>query len=438
MNICFSCLSGLYHKVQKKNRQSFLFIIALLAASCSISPTDSNKTVSFSSKSADAVVVAQNNEIALAGKKIIENGGNAADAMAAMLATGSVVVPSRMGLGAGGVCQILNPETGRVETLGFLSQPMSFDRKIGTPSLPKGLFRLQNKYGIRPWKEIFTDATYLAKNGITVSSDLAKDIVSTQGLPNEWKKLKKGDLFKQPNLAKTLSTLSQSAVDVLYKGEIAESIVSQSDQIIKEDLKATKIDLTDSIDVSSSTVKTFFANPAILSSDGYTIWKNLQNSQKTDKVSQATEEIQKIQNRTVSAQDSVYGVSLFAADKSGLALACSVSMGNMFGSHQLTQEGFFLATPVHPKDRGIVFLNVLQTNPDVTDIVYTLQGVGNYALSEGLNMMANKQLETNLTDTEKTTSFAEFSCEKGFPSNTSSCKKNQTVHEILVKQDLTK
>ena len=435
MNIRISCLSGHYHKAQKKNRQSFLLFITLFVCACSVSESTPKAVSSPSFSKADAIIIAQNDLTADAGKKAFERGGNAADAMAAMLATGSVVLPSKMGIGAGGVCQILSPQTGHVETLGFLSEPMTFDKKIGTPSLPKGLFRLQNKYGIRPWKEVFTNAIYLAQNGISISDELAKDIINTQGLPQKWKQLKKGDLLKQEKLAETLSVLSDSAVDVLYKGKMAESIVSQSDQIIQEDLKSTKINIMDSIDASSNTGKTFFANPAILSSDGYMLWKNLQ-SKNPEKNSQALQEIKQIQNRNFQTQDSVQGVSFFSADKSGLVVACTVSLGSSFGSKQLTQEGFFLSSPIHPQDRGFVFFNALTTNPDITDVIYSLQAVGNNALAEGTSYMANKQLEVSSEQINTDSIFIELSCEKGFPNNATSCQENKFLHKV--KQDLTK
>ena len=129
MHIFNSCLSAVYDTVLKKKRQSFLLSMAFLLAACS------GTSLIGKDKTTTGIVVSHDTHIAQSGKHAFEKGGNAADAMAAMLVSGSVVMPSRVGLGAGGVCQILNPKIGRVETLDFLSVPMSFDRKIGTPSL---------------------------------------------------------------------------------------------------------------------------------------------------------------------------------------------------------------------------------------------------------------------------------------------------------------
>ena len=53
-------------------------------------------------------------------------------------------------------------------------------------------------------------------------------------MDSSWKSLKKGDVLKQPKLAKTLKILASSGAGALYKGEQAEAIVSQSEQIILE------------------------------------------------------------------------------------------------------------------------------------------------------------------------------------------------------------
>ena len=384
---------------------------------------------------ADAVIICDDNRIAQSGKKTIENGGNAADAMASMLITGAVVLPSRMGLSAGGVCQILDPNNGQVNTLGFLSSPMTFDKKTGTPSLPRGVYTLKDKYGIKPWSDAFVDAIDLAEQGTKVSDDLSIDIVHTTGLPVQWKNLKSGDTLQQKKLAQTLKTLSKNGVGTLYSGDMASSLVSQSDQIIQEDLKETKASIMDSIDVSINTGKTFFANPTILSSDGYLLWKNLQ---KTDKAEQAQTAINDLKNTVVSSEDAVYGTSLISTDKSGLVIVCSISMGRRFGTGQLTEEGFYLSNPISYKEKGFVFLNVLQTNPDVTDVIYALTGVGNYALADGINFMAEKQLLISNKNKEKSTDFIEFSCEKGYPNDFSSCQQNEKTHPILTQQDLTK
>jgi len=434
MHIKIPCLSGYNFIRQKTKRQSFLLLIALLVSACGL-----HESSTLSLSQADSLVMTKDQRIALSATKVLENGGNAADAMSTMLLTSAVVMPSRSGLGAGGICQILNPKTGRVETLDFLSAPMSFDKKIGTPSLVRGSFVLQSKYGTGVWKESFADAINLAEQGASVSAELAQDILRTQGLTSKWKTIKTNDVLKQPELAQTLRTLAQQEnVEILYSGQMASSIVSQSDQIIQEDLKATKADISDSIDVASNTNKTFFPNPTALSSaDGYMIWNNLQNQKNAQKNEQAQKQLSELQDHLIDTEHT--GVSFLTADDSGLVVACSVSMGQTFGSRQMTKEGFYLSTPIHPKNKVYTIFNVIQTNPDVTDVTYALQTVGNDALSDGLNLMAEKQTQTDTHSQDSITAdVLELSCEKGFPNYANTCVKSENLFHISRKQNLTK
>ena len=408
--------------------------MAFLLAACS------GTSLIGKDKTTTGIVVSHDTHIAQSGKHAFEKGGNAADAMAAMLVSGSVVMPSRVGLGAGGVCQILNPKIGRVETLDFLSVPMSFDRKIGTPSLLRGVYTLKSKYGIRPWQDAFPDAIEMAQKGVDVSPMLAQDILRISGLSAKWKNLKSKDKLKQSELAKTLRTISeQSNADILYSGELANRLVMQSDQIIQEDLKATKVEISDSIDVSRDKGKTFFANPtALMSADGYTIWNNLQST-KAQKKEEAQKQLEDLQNRIVKAEMSADGMSFITADENGLVVACSVSMGSPFGVKQLTDQGFYLSSPIHPKERGYVFFNAMQTNPQVKDVTYVVAGVGDYALADGLLFMNETQLkDDSKVKPDLQTQLTDLSCGAGYPNLSKTCDQKEGVLKIYVKQGLTK
>lgn len=396
----------------------------------------------FSFQKTAGVISVPDSEIAQSGVQIMEQGGNAADAMSAMLMTGAVVLPSRMGLGSGGVCQILDPSEGCVKTLNFLPRPMSFDKKIATPSLVRGVYALQNKYGQKPWREILSSAKSKAENGVVVSDTLAKDILNSSKLNAAWKALKKGDTLRQPELTKTLSELSNSGAGILYSGSLAESMVSQSDQIIREDLKSFKATYMDSIDVSEAGRRTFFPNPTDLSSDAYMIWKNAQSG-KSDRQQQAIESMKKLEKDMATSNEKVRGVGLIAADKSGLVIVCSVSMGQPFGTGKLLKEGFFLSSSIRKRDAFPMYANFIETNPDITDVVASSVGVGNYALIDGLNDWSYRLNGKYLLETTETSQdrdddkafFATIECEKGYPNQVGSCKKDDTFYLVKEKSN---
>ena len=373
---------------------------------------------------------------------MLQNGGNAADAMSAMLMTGAVVLPSRMGLGSGGVCQILDPSEGRIKTLNFLPHSMSFDKKIATPSLTRGVYTLQNKYGHKPWKEILNDAKLKAKNGVVISDALAKDILNSSKLNTAWKKQKKGDLLKQPELAKTLETLANSGAGILYNGDLAESIIGQSNQIVREDLKSFKATFMDSIDVSEAGRRTFFPNPTDLSSEAYMIWKNAQSG-KSERQQQAVESMKKLEKDMSVAAEKIRGIGLISADKNGLVIVCSVSMGEAFGTGKLLKEGFFLSGSMRKRDVFPVYANIIETNPDITDVVASTVGVGNYALVDALNDWSYRLNGKYLTAKTETSQdrlkdkafFADIECEKGYPNQVGTCKKNEGFYLVKEKNN---
>ena len=416
-------------------RQWVLLFIAMMVVACSSQQL-------FTPQKVSGVVSVADPQIAESGVSMLENGGNAADAMSAMLMTGAVVLPSRMGLGAGGVCQILDPSEGRVKTLNFLPRPMSFDKKIATPSLARGVYTLQNKYGHRPWKDILSDAKLKAEKGIVVSDTLAKDILNSSKLNAGWKRRKKGDVLMQPELAKTLGVLKDSGAGVLYNGSLADSIVGQSDQIVREDLKSFKATFMDSIDVSESGRRTFFPNPTDLSSEAYMIWKNAQ-SDKSDRQQQAIESMKNLEKNMSTAEEQNRGIGLIAADKSGLIIVCSVSMGQPFGMGQLLKEGFFLAGSMRKRDTFPIYANFIETNPDITDVVAASVGVGNYALVDALNdwsyRLNKKRLleDTTLSQDrlDDKAFFASIECEKGYPNQVGTCKKNDGFYMVKEKSN---
>ena len=116
---------GSYIRFCKSLRQYGILAFLALAA-CS----------AFPRRPADAVVGASDSRVQDAGVAVLQKGGNAADAMVAMMMTGGVVMPSRAGLGSGGICQVLDPNEGNVKTLNFLHRK---NNGMGMPALAKEL-----------------------------------------------------------------------------------------------------------------------------------------------------------------------------------------------------------------------------------------------------------------------------------------------------------
>ncbi len=101
----------------------------------------------------------------------------------------------------------------------------------------KGLEEAHDRFGNLPFKELFQPAIYIANNGFHIDEELAlalqmrrqelsrladtKSIFykSTDSIYSE------GDLFKQPDLAETLDSISRNGADYMYNGPWGERLV---------------------------------------------------------------------------------------------------------------------------------------------------------------------------------------------------------------------
>ncbi len=195
-------------------------------------------------------VVADEPQSALVGRQALSAGGNAADAAVAVAATLAVTLPSRAGLGGGGGCLAYQPggksvNKGVPEAAIFvpLAPPRppgaEADRPAAVPMLPRGLFLLHARYGHLPFEQLVRPAEDLARSGAVASrafvDDLrlvagplladpqARTVFSRDGVP-----LAVGDRFVQPALAATLAQIRTAGVGDFYQGTLARRIVEAS------------------------------------------------------------------------------------------------------------------------------------------------------------------------------------------------------------------
>ena len=157
-------------------------------------------------RSFEGLVAADESEAVLVGRNILLANGNAVDAAVALGFALAVTLPSSAGLGGGGACLIHDAERGVTEAIDF-------------PAMPRGLFALHAKYGRVPWPQVVAPAENLARFGHTVSRAFAGDIAAdgaalmndrtalTTFMTPGRQMLQAGDVFKQIDLATTLSNL---------------------------------------------------------------------------------------------------------------------------------------------------------------------------------------------------------------------------------------
>ncbi|WP_408904569.1 gamma-glutamyltransferase [Nguyenibacter sp. L1] len=194
-------------------------------------------------------VVADEPQAALVARDVLARGGNAADAAAALGMALAVTLPSRAALGAGGACLAYRPGDGGGGHA-FLFTPVAgttapgssapVDRPAAVPMLARGLYLMQVRYGSVDFSETITPALELARGGISVSHALAGDLAAVQGPlladpgaraifgRDDGKALVEGDTLLQPHLAGVLEQMRSMGVGDLYNGALAQSFVAGS------------------------------------------------------------------------------------------------------------------------------------------------------------------------------------------------------------------
>lgn len=206
------------------------------------------------------MVVAANPYASQAGFNILNKGGSAVDAAIAVQLVLTLVEPQSSGIGGGAFILHWDEKQKKLITYdGRETAPKAITadlflkpngdsiswrdaivggRSVGAPGVLSALKKAHDKYGKRPWAELFTDAINLAENGFVVSPRLAKLIklrlnpgmttlpnISNYFYPNG-EAVKAGKLLQNRKLAKVYRSLAQEGIDAFYKGWIAKSMIN--------------------------------------------------------------------------------------------------------------------------------------------------------------------------------------------------------------------
>lgn len=194
-------------------------------------------------------VVADEPRAALAGREVLALGGSAVDAAVATGFALAVTLPSRAGLGSGGACLAYSPGRdgpgrGNPEVVMFTpvapsGVPAGADRPAAVPMLARGLFLMHARYGRRSFESLLSGAEQLARFGVPVSRALVRDLALVAGPlvqdPNAravfapgGTPLAEGGTLTQTDLAATLSQLRTAGVGDLYQGTLARKLEAAS------------------------------------------------------------------------------------------------------------------------------------------------------------------------------------------------------------------
>jgi gamma-glutamyltranspeptidase / glutathione hydrolase len=190
-----------------------------------------------------------------AAAEILARGGSAADAAIAANAAMGVLEPMMNGIGGDLFAIEYDAKTGALSGLnasGWAPEKMTpelFRQKgltrvpergidsVTVPGAVAGWAALHAKFGKLPWKELFRPAIYYAQNGFPVTQFVAawwKDNAAvleqyhaTLYLPGG-KAPQVGQIFRNPDLARTLQLIADQGPEAFYKGAVAKAILATS------------------------------------------------------------------------------------------------------------------------------------------------------------------------------------------------------------------
>ena len=236
-------------------------------------PSASRRMVTFGKR---GMVATSQSLAAQVGIDILRNGGNAIDAAIATAAALTVVEPTSNGIGSDAFALVwvkgelhgLNasgpaPKSiscDAVKALGHDEMPAHGLVPVTVPGAPGAWAALSERFGKLPFKQLFAPAIELAEQGFAVSpliSQLWEKAEKRYGqygteefspwfahfTPNGHAP-KAGDIWRSPDMAKTLREIATSNGNAFYQGSLADEIDAFSRQhggfLRKEDLQAFK------------------------------------------------------------------------------------------------------------------------------------------------------------------------------------------------------
>ena len=216
-----------------------LFLVSIFIISCT---NNYNPTVVSARKDASEI-----------GLKIMEDGGNAFDAMIAVQLALSVSHPTAGNISGGGfmVYKLSDGSEGSLDFREKAPNSSSADMyldddgnvipglsslgglAVGVPGTISAIFDIHEKFGLLPIEDLFKPSIELAENGFLVTKYLEDELnekrdvfIMTNGEESLYSKnYKEGDTIKNNNYAQTLIKIMNEGKDGFYSGEVAENMI---------------------------------------------------------------------------------------------------------------------------------------------------------------------------------------------------------------------
>ena len=236
-------------------------LCALLLAAWSF-PLSAYDRITGAPHASRADVIAANGMVATSqplatqvGLQVLRDGGNAIDAAVAANAALGLMEPTGNGIGGDFFAIIWDAESERLygyngsgrspQSLslewflenGYTDIPPHGPLPVSVPGTVDGWFALHERFGEMPMADVLKPAIDYAREGFPVSEVIAYywgrsvPVLSefpgfTEQFTIDGRAPREGEIWRNPNLANTLSKIAEGGRDAFYKGDIARTIAS--------------------------------------------------------------------------------------------------------------------------------------------------------------------------------------------------------------------
>jgi gamma-glutamyltranspeptidase/glutathione hydrolase len=193
------------------------------------------------------------------GVDILKQGGNAVDAAVAVAYALAVTLPRAGNIGGGGFMLVHIAEQNKTIAIDYREtapakaykdifldeQGNAVDKlsrehglAVGVPGTVMGMELALTQYGTMSMKQVIAPAMKLAIDGISVTSDLSNSLSGLKSRITQWpssaeifyhadgSNYQVNEIFKQPELAHSLSLIAEKGSKGFYQGETAEKIIT--------------------------------------------------------------------------------------------------------------------------------------------------------------------------------------------------------------------
>jgi gamma-glutamyltranspeptidase/glutathione hydrolase len=210
--------------------------------------------------SRDGIVAAESPLAAQAGATVLARGGNAIDAAVATNAVMGVVEPMMNGIGGDLFAIVYEAKTGKLYGLNasgwapaklspeFLKSkaiaemPNRGIHSVTVPGAVDGWSKLLARFGTKKFPEVLAPAIYYAREGFPVpeltaaywadsENDLRINETTASTFLINGHAARLGEVFRNPDLARSLGLIARDGSDAFYKGEIARRIIGDSEKL---------------------------------------------------------------------------------------------------------------------------------------------------------------------------------------------------------------